>query len=91
MLHIEKLKKGIRKWEVNHICRENNQLADSLAKEGVLRHSDVLNIYDEQMGGLYNMGDQGLRSVEEAVVLSNAGGKASWGVEGYDFLPQTEF
>ncbi|EOX92904.1 Uncharacterized protein TCM_001756 [Theobroma cacao] len=42
MLHIEKLKKGIRKWEVNHIFRENNQLPDRLAKEGVMHHSDVL-------------------------------------------------
>ncbi|XVF66499.1 hypothetical protein PTKIN_Ptkin10aG0041000 [Pterospermum kingtungense] len=40
--HIECLKRKLRKWEVVHIFREANQVADQLAKEGVSRTSDLV-------------------------------------------------
>ncbi|WRX22712.1 Ribonuclease H domain - like 10 [Theobroma cacao] len=40
ILHIERLKKGISRWEVNHIFRERNQVADCLTKERVQRQED---------------------------------------------------
>ncbi|WRX10455.1 Ribonuclease H domain - like 6 [Theobroma cacao] len=46
ILHIESLKKSVPRWEANHILREKNQVADHLAKEGVQRPVDLINIFD---------------------------------------------
>ncbi|EOY34470.1 Uncharacterized protein TCM_042144 [Theobroma cacao] len=45
MLHIEVLKKRVNDWQIRHTLREGNKGADLLAKEGVGREVDLVELY----------------------------------------------
>ncbi|EOY12826.1 Pentatricopeptide repeat superfamily protein, putative [Theobroma cacao] len=44
--HLIRLKKDVINWEVKHTFRENNHLADRLAKAGVRRTQDLIEVLD---------------------------------------------
>lgn len=46
MLRIEWLKKYIISWKVKHTLREFNHEDDELAKQGVIRESDLVEFYE---------------------------------------------
>ncbi|KAK6279796.1 hypothetical protein POUND7_020063 [Theobroma cacao] len=41
------LKRKVFQWEVQHIYREANQQADNLAKTGIRRVENLLNVWGE--------------------------------------------
>ena len=45
--HIETLKTQLKEWGLVHIPRENNEMADVLAKAGVFRGNDLLVFYGQ--------------------------------------------
>lgn len=47
IFHIEMLKRKMVQWEVQHVSREANQQADNLAKSGIGRVQDLLNVLGE--------------------------------------------
>lgn len=47
ILQIETLKRKVKKWEIIHVRREANQQADSLAKAGIGRATDLVNFWTE--------------------------------------------
>lgn len=40
------LKKRVKEWEVKHTLREANQQEDTLAKSGIGREEDLINVWD---------------------------------------------
>ena len=46
MAHIEILKDQMVGWDIVHIPREGNELADALAKSGVSRQFDLKVLYE---------------------------------------------
>lgn len=53
ILHIEMLKRKVVQWEVQHIFREANQQADNLAKTGIRRVENLLNVREEASNNNY--------------------------------------
>ncbi|EOY07078.1 Uncharacterized protein TCM_021598 [Theobroma cacao] len=46
ILHVERLKREVISWQINHTFGGNNQLADRLAKAGIQRVQDLINELD---------------------------------------------
>lgn len=57
ILHTNHLKNRDKKWEIQHVLRSANSMADSLAKAAVGREQDLLQVHqvDDPLGG-YNGG-----------------------------------
>ncbi|XWS53423.1 hypothetical protein CRYUN_Cryun10bG0000600 [Craigia yunnanensis] len=47
MAHIEVYKAQLLGWEICHISREGNDIADALAKSGILRQDELFLVYEQ--------------------------------------------
>lgn len=84
VLHIKRLKRDIKRWEVRHTFKENNQLVDGLARQGIQCNKDLIQVWNESRGcGSFCC------FFYPCIDLLNFGGDGSWvflQAKGWNFL-----